>query len=435
MKIPDTLKQLTRERLSPSALFLLLLCMTELISLLLLFISPGTVFAEILFVNRADSLMDYFHPLLTFSRAPINDFYHQVSTFYPPLALLFYLIMYRLIPTDALPADDFVARESQITLIPYLLLTVLLSIAIVYILAALRKGTNLERKLFSVSALLAAPMLYQFDRGNIIILSFFFALLFFHWKDSDSPVKRELALIFLAIAAGLKIYPMLFGVLLLLEKRWRDALRCIIYGLLAFWLPALIFGGVNPMDLLRNLADMSVGTQSEGFGYKANFSNTFALLFSAFRIPYAPALPSVLTYVLGLLTLGSAFLQQSNWKRVCAFSVLIVALPGFSYVYVLIFLLIPAVLFLNESDGQPRCTLNYVYAFLLAACFMPLPFTGLIYSSYYPTYPLTVSTFAESLAVLFLSLMLIGEAAVRLWGICSTRLAHRHASPSSDPQV
>ena len=235
-------------------------------------------------------------------------------------------------------------------------------------------------------------------------------------------------MICLALSAGLKIYPMLFGLVLLLEMRWREALRCVFYGLLAFLLPALIFGGVNPLDLIRNLTDMSSDTMGEGFGYKVNFANTLSFLFSALLIPASRTVLNILSYLLGALLLGSAFLQKTAWKRVCILTVLIVALPGFSYIYTLIFMLIPAVLFLNESETTARTPLQYTYAFLLAACFMPLPFTGMIYANYYPNYPMTVSTFAEGVALIFISVLLITEAGIILFRKMRTHGTERRSS-------
>ena len=238
MKTPTDWKHLAREKLSPSAVFLLVLCLTELITLIMTLTCRGSGLSDVLFQNRADSFMDYFHPLMTFERFSVKSMYADAKVFYPPLAMLFYLVLYRIIPQESIPADDFVARESQITVFPFLLLTILIILAVVCVLYALRRGTELEKKLFAIAALLCAPMLYLLDRSNILLLAFLFSLLFFHLKDSDSRIKRELSLICLAIAAGLKIYPALFGLVLVFEKRWREALRCVIYGILSFLLPA-----------------------------------------------------------------------------------------------------------------------------------------------------------------------------------------------------
>jgi hypothetical protein len=375
--------------------------------------------------------MDHFHSVMAFKHYSLQNVYRGHQLFYPPLATLFYFLMYRLIPSAAVPETDFLARERPAAVFPFLLLTVLVSLGTVYILNALHKGTNLEKKLFCVAMLLSAPMLYQYDRGNIVFLALLFSLVFFYWKDSDSRVKRELALICLAISAGLKIYPALFGLVLVFEKRWREALRCLLYGLLSFFLPAIAFGGVSPLEILENLSRISKGSQGEGFGYKVNYSNTLLVLCRALRIPHVNAVLTALSYVLGALVLGAAAVYRRGWKFVCALKLIIVALPGFSYAYALIFMMIPAALFLNEHGTVPACAKSYVYAFLLACCFIPLPFTGIIYSQYYLGYPLTFTSFVQSIAILVLSILLVVDACL----ILRRRLRERRTTSKAPASV
>jgi hypothetical protein len=424
MKTPTDWKLLAREKLSPSAVFLLVLCLTELVTLIMTLTCRGSGLSDVLFQSRTDSFMDFFHPLMTFERFSVESMYADAKIFYPPLAMLFYLVLYRIIPQESIPADDFVAREHQITVFPFLLLTVLTMLAVAYVLCALRRGTDLEKKLFAILALLCAPMLYLLDRSNILLLALLFSLLFFYWKDSDSRIKRELSLLCLAIAAGLKIYPALFGLMLVFEKHWREALRCMIYGILSFLLPALAFGGINPLDMISGLTGTSSAVYFEGFGYKVNFSNTFAFLCESLRISYSRSLLNAIALLLGGITLCAILFQRDSWKRICVIAVLIAAIPGLSYMYVMIFMLIPAVAFLNESDRCPRSPMQYVYAVLLSLCLAPLPFTGMPYDMAGP-YIMTVSTFVESLCLILLSLVLIAEAAIVAFGKARALLTSR----------
>ena len=57
--------------------------------------------------------------------------------------------------------------------------------------------------------------------------------------ESDDPVKRELALIALAFATCMKLYPVIFGVLLLRKDKLKEATRCIVSGLVLFIVPFL----------------------------------------------------------------------------------------------------------------------------------------------------------------------------------------------------
>ncbi|MBE6578127.1 MAG: DUF2029 domain-containing protein [Ruminococcaceae bacterium] len=427
MKRTTGLKQLTKEKLSPSVLFLLLLCFAEIVAFAMILITGGDASGDLLFQNRIDSFMDYFHPMMTFERFSLKGMYETANIFYPPLAMLFYFVMYSIIPNGFIPENDFFAREHQSAVFPFLLLCVIVVAGIICVLSAIRNGTELEKKLFAFALALSAPMVFLLERGNIILPALLFTLLFLHWKDSESKVKRELALISLAIAAGLKIYPAVFGLILLIEKRKRDALRCAIYGILAFVLPFLVFGIVNPLDMIRGLVRTSISSFDEGFGYKVNFSNTFAFLCSIFHIPCPRTVLNILALILGILTFGALFLLKENWKRFCVITIFVAAMPPMSYMYVMVFMLIPAVLFVNESDKQPRSPLQYVYAVLLSMCFIPLPFTGVTYGEgfLFGPYPMTFTTFSESLALLLLAILLIREAVVRLFCIIRSHKSTR----------
>ena len=84
-------------------------------------------------------------------------------------------------------------------------------------------------------------------------------------RDSEKKVNREIALICLACAAGLKIYPALFGVLYIKEKRFKEAVRAIIYGVLIFFLPYIFFGGIDGLKQnICNLIEVNKMVWEEG---------------------------------------------------------------------------------------------------------------------------------------------------------------------------
>lgn len=84
------------------------------------------------------------------------------------------------------------------------------------------------------------------ERGGLTLYISIFLLLSLHLKDTNSKYKRELALIFIAIAAGIKIYPAIFGLIYIIEKRYKEAARLVIYGLISFFYPSYFL--VDIMD-------------------------------------------------------------------------------------------------------------------------------------------------------------------------------------------
>ena len=74
------------------------------------------------------------------------------------------------------------------------------------------------------------PVMFCLERGNILILSVVFAMFFIFFKDSDNKFIKELSYISLAMSAGIKIYPAVFGLTLIIEKKYKEALRLLFYG-------------------------------------------------------------------------------------------------------------------------------------------------------------------------------------------------------------
>ena len=111
---------------------------------------------------------------------------------------------------------------------------------------------------------------FMLERGNIVILSLLFLMFFVFNYNSENMVIRNLALLSLAIATGLKLYPVFFGLLLLNKKHKKDAVKSIVYGVALFILPFAVTGGIqNIAKMLQNITDISADTinNAKGFGY------------------------------------------------------------------------------------------------------------------------------------------------------------------------
>jgi len=411
---------LSWKKISPARIFLTLLILFEGIALIRIIATHGEALGDLLFYDRLDTMMDFFHPVLGYRTVSPDNLYTDAVVMYPPLSMLLFYWIYKVLPEDVvLPCGPREARVEQSVFFIALLLLVLLSILIAFLLADLRKGSSVQKRICALCAMLSYPMLFQLDRGNIILLAFFFTLLFAHWMDSENRIKRELALIALGIAFGLKGYPALFGLVLLSQKRWKESIRCAIYGIAAFVLPALCFRGVNLFEILSAFGSVSENVATEGFGYKVNFSNTIRYWMSTMEIEaMSSTLLTALCLGLGVLCLIAVLVPGEMWKKLCLISIFIAGVPGVSYVYVMIFFLIPAFFFLNENDGQTkRGGLSYVYAVLLAACLVPLPFSNVPYITD-QHYPVTLTVKTEGLAIILLAVILIIDqaiACVRIW--------------------
>ena len=115
-------------------------------------------------------------------------------------------------------------------------------------------------KKYLVSSLLLIGLVLSYiffisiERGNIVILSAACIGFFICDYDSKNKYKRMFAVISLAVATTLKVYPVLFSFLYFEKKQYREILLSAIITLLLVFLPFLFFkrGFANVPKLLSN---------------------------------------------------------------------------------------------------------------------------------------------------------------------------------------
>ena len=87
------------------------------------------------------------------------------------------------------------------------------------------------------------PFSSAVSSGNPMILAVALTTVYLFNYNSENSRDREVALICLGIAAGLKMYPCIFGLLTLYRGNLKETLRLVIYGLVFVFLPFLFFKG------------------------------------------------------------------------------------------------------------------------------------------------------------------------------------------------
>ena len=111
--------------------------------------------------------------------------------------------------------------------------------------------------LFSTMLFCSIPVLFGcIEHGNIIFLLYGLMLMALYLKDSDNRIFNEIALILIAVCAAIKVYPAILGLLYLKEKRFKEAIRLVIYGLLFVFVPFIFTGGIN--GLIQYLSVLKV---------------------------------------------------------------------------------------------------------------------------------------------------------------------------------
>lgn len=294
-----------------------------------------------------------------------NIYFNTKDAPFPPFAYVLFHLISKMNPMQ-LPIELKSWRESQNYQYNLLIFVILMIFVSVFLVDIVKKILGFGRisSLFIYSVLLSAPFLSgAIERGNIAILVCVLLLMALFWKEAKEPWKREIALVFIAVAAGLKIYPAIFGLIYLKEKRWGEAARLILYGLMVFFIPFLFTGGLagfrRYLEVLGSFETLSV----------ARWTNVRCFLLAiqkSLGIESNIQLGIVLENVYLLLCVISFFKTKMKWKHALYLSgILALYIPN-SYRYVALYMLIPLVFWFRQSSGRWN---DWVYCILFSAVF------------------------------------------------------------------
>ncbi|MDR1941979.1 MAG: glycosyltransferase 87 family protein [Endomicrobium sp.] len=340
-----------------------------------------------------DSFMDFFNPVsYILSSQPYEA---GLNACYSGLSFLFYLIIAKITAAQNMPAEMIKSSVSgQYALFFYTLITALLFCILVF---KFEKSKNLPRKIILTTLIFcSAPFIYQFERANIIFIANLFITAFFICFQSKNKKIFEIGLICLAAAAAIKIYPAVFILLLIKEKKLKEVLRFVLYFLLLFTVPFFIIGSADTIscfaESLSILSGISKGIISSHWVSLHNFLAVPCAYFDALYL--ITPMRILFTILVGV----SFFMEKSLWKSAALLTALIILLPHRSAQYVVILTVAPLILFLNDSDKKLK---DIIYSVLFAGTFIPIAVKSACL--------FTSSVMFENVSLIFLSVLIIYE--------------------------
>lgn len=208
-------------------------------------------------------------------------------------------------------------------------------------------------------------------------------MLYLYGYNSDKTLIKHLSFICLSIAAAFKIYPTIFGFLLLKEKRWKDAVICIAYGVSIFILPIVFLGGFSKFPLFIN--NILNATKSEGLSHSRRIQLSIANLFNIIvkytkieDIKHFASIATIIVLALGIIVLLFADYRE-KWKVMAIPTTLMISIPSFSYIYSMAYIAIPLIYFLDNKEFS-RKDKNYLSLFILMLAPFPIKVNGYVES-------------------------------------------------------
>lgn len=352
-------------------------------------VSQGRVLDATLFTDEQDTGMDFYNSV-TYVRGRVP--YTQFDTVYPPLANALYLAVMHAVPNEIsdtwgesyldaiahrMTASDL--RLHQDTAFAFLVSLSLLAVLFFQLCYHSIGGGKVTRFLFSTAMLLSMGVLQAIERGNIILLAVCLVMFFLRFKDSRSRVLSELALVALAAAAGLKLYPAVFGLLLVLDRQYRRALRTLLYGLVLFFGPFFLFEGVAAIRTYFQQLAIFNDPGSGGSPIGLSMVQTAETLLRMLRVDLShPALyPRLLAFagtasaVAAVAAVGLCLVTKSRWKAITLLSLVTLLLPGRTAMYVLSMMTIALIAFFTDTARPDGWRKLYAALFLPVFAFFP----------------------------------------------------------------
>lgn len=377
------------------------------------FLTNGESIRSIMFFDRNDTLMDFFNST-QYGMHPYEEL-----VIYPPLINVFYGIIGKVM--GSIGTDPFTVRTSQVGMLVFGTYAIFFYTLLVYLFVKCMEASRIEKVVFCFVILFSLPFIFLWDRGNAVLLTLIALLGFVLFYESESNKKRIVAYICLGIAAGIKITPAIFGLLVLSRKNRKEVALAFFIGCLLFFVPFVLTDGspATMINNIRNTSNMQIFLPHENELHilgSGTFVDAFSLMFCISRIVNLNlAYPSqfvVLAFMLASFVLCFCNKGIAQWKRIAILTCVLSVPLGFAGIYNLAYFVIPLIYFLNTRPPFSKLNCWYVLLFLGIFVVGINPRIGLFNIFSNDIYQMRIMTFIEELSVSLLFITLVLDGAV-----------------------
>lgn len=363
-----------RSRFAPLYLFVILSALVTACSLIYIAVHRNTVWDHYIFRSGADMFMDFFNHI-TYVREPSKVYSVSEHACFPPFIYIFYYLLSLLLPETATIKHD-ASLTAPYAIVMYVMYAAVCCILLYIVIGKLLRAYGEKISLLTTLLIMASSVFITVtERGNSVLIVLLLLLAALHLRNSDKAWKRELALVCIAMAAGIKIYPAVFGLLYISEKRWREAVRLVIWGLVFFFVPFVFFGGIEGLKLF--ISNQMAIHDDAYMSFTSISSSVRHLAMKLKNDPFAwEGLASKLPWVFTAVALVAFFFGRLKlWEKVMLLVCIVAFVPAWSGSYTAVFFAIPMLLFFRDTyscmgHGREKiynifCTVCFVLAFSL----------------------------------------------------------------------
>lgn len=398
-------------------IFSVSILLTFIIWLVLLWNCPSGSQLNVFFRKMKESFADFFY--LNMYISDRNPYYSLVNgpeqKNYLPLA---YVILYPFTVFHNYKNTTFLAcYSSRLGMMSAIYWMFFLSLLLLHSLFCLAARLKVKTRVIFV-LFLSGVFLFTFERGNLIIFSAAMVNYFLSFYDSEDNRLRYFASLAISIAAVLKIYPALFGILYLRKKQYRELVITIVSGIILTFIPFLFFknGFNNIPKMVSNIIAFSQIhghlIQFDSFGFQSSillFLHHYhvndlitGIVFTTYRMA---------VYILSITSLFLALFSKRKFTIIALITFSLIFLPSISWYYCGLYLF-PLVLYFFSTTKDRSINLNLIMLFCLIMLFMPIQF-GISTTSRY----INLNHFLGTCISFVLWVYLIGNEILALNGV------------------
>ncbi|MCR1842969.1 glycosyltransferase family 87 protein [Murimonas intestini] len=334
----------------------------------------GVSIIALLYDGRSDGQLKMFTDFFDCIRpgfTAYTDSQNGISTIYPPLVSVIFGLLNMFIPREEL-YSSIAARNSQMGTVMIGYVIALAAILFYKTIIKYKRGSKFEIGVFIMLIAFSYPVLHDLERGNVSIFCGMLITVFLFGYRSSSVSKRNIAYIALAVAAGIKIYPALLGILLFREKRTKEIFNCLSIGIIINLIPAIFLNtGFSSIAYMVINAKTMISNNSI-IGGKVDLSRLIQI---PQKISNSLVLDGIVEHyfliwiILALLVLIVILYSRiEDWKIFSLAILGIILLSSFSPFYYYIYMLGPLIIFLDSNIRRKKR--DILYALLFVGIFM-----------------------------------------------------------------